>query len=147
MNKFLDWFYNIATDIWDWIVMYRPRRPLIKNIYKLTVEDIRNIHVKDWERFKKINAVKRLSNNDYEMTAHAGLSKNNTPTHSYALIFHDLNDKNSKNSIVFTNGSGPTFLSKFYDKKDLHCPADLQIQERFLKKINHLIASGILQLG
>lgn len=143
MSEFKNMCHDIMTAISSWALKYRPRRPVVKNKYHLSPSDIPKLKIVDRNKLREAPFVRNGSLFAWELAGRAGLDEQGIPVAAYHLLFKD----NGSVILHFTGPEGLKSIESFYDRKDLHCPADLQIQEMFLKKINALIDAGVFVIG
>ena len=118
-----------------------PYKPRVKNIYSLTIKDIEQLKVANfelvnsslfnWNALTSSWFIKReASDNEFWITIHSPEPSHIPNTFSFAI----------------TRDSGLHYycFDEFYNPKDIESKSDLAIQEKFLSTINYLISIGIL---
>lgn len=126
------------------------RYPKVKNKYDLTISKVKKLKVLDRSKIKEPLFWRNEVINAWCISENAGTEEDVAygTDNEYWIGIYDLNAKNYGGKFRFTFSSyggmcGYNF-KRFFDPSEIENDVDLEIQEKFLRKINKLIDMGIL---
>lgn len=126
------------------------REPQVKNKYNLTVRDLKRLRVKNEEMIKEPLFWRNNVIQAWCMMETTAKSRNDVSCNTFWIGVYDKDAKAYAGKVRVTFSAYDDMcnyiFNNFYDYREIEREADLEIQERFLSRINYLLDNGILCL-
>ena len=126
------------------------RRQKVKNKYNLKPNDLTKAIILNRERLKQKPFWYNSVINAYCLSGGVGRGFHGGPELEYWIGFYDKDAKAYAGKIRYTcscwEGMGNYKFNSFFNPKDIEKEIDLELQEKFLERINWLIDEGIIAI-